>query len=328
MNLRNEFQGNIESLMPPYRTIRISSGVDRYGFSNILARRCGFRYVPRSFANWIHGWIWSMEPTAELLACSKLPRDTTIVVRNEIEQRVLISEGFNNVKIGGLPFAYVPQQHIYRHEAALLAFPPHSAEAERLTTDQRQYFDYLESIKKDFDGIYVSLYYLDLNTSLHAAVLERGLNVLQGARPDDANSLFRVRSILDGFKYVTSNVMGSHMLYALYAGCHYSFSGSLYSYDELDFLSNGNPHNHSQQYIEHSLMLQSESYLRERFSRFFVRHPSMGSQEIDFAVESIGERFLMQPNQIKQALGWSVAGQSRGYTTGAVRRIMRVLRCI
>ncbi len=319
-------QSNINNLLPPFCPIRISNGVDRYGFSSVLARKCGLRYVPRSFANWIHGWIWSVEPTATHLGVAKLPIDTSIIVRNECEQQVLALEGFTNIRIGGLPFAYIPQCHTARSDAALLAFPAHSAEAEGLTTDQQDYFDYLESIKSDFDGVYVSIYYLDLNTSIHKAALARGLRVLQGAKPDDANALIRVRSILDGFKYVTSNVMGSHMLYALYAGCNFSFVGPYYSYDESVFLTNGNPHGYSKEYIDNSLFLQSEDYVRGRFSRFFAQHPSMGCQDADFAVDSIGERFVLHPREIKDVLGWSVAGQLTGYAKGATRRIVRTLQ--
>ena len=117
--------------------------------------------------------------------------------------------------------------------------------------------------------------------------------------------------------------MGSHMLYALYAGCNFSFSGPFYSYEESLFLTNGNLHNHSKEFILHSLILQSESYVRGRFPRFFVENPSMGCQDVDFATESIGERFVMQPSEIRDALGWCIKGQLNGYVKGAARRLMR-----
>lgn len=325
---RGDFSGKSDSFLsnlPPFSPIKITSGVDRYGFSSVLAARCGRRWVPRSFANWVHGWIWADEPSAELLACAKLPRDVTMVVRSEIEKSALVYEGFKDVRVGGLPFAYVKRQHKFRHDDSLLAFPPHSAEAERVTADQSEYLDYLENLRKDFDSIFISVYYLDLHGPLHKAAEARGLRVVQGARPDDANSLLRVRSLLDSFAYVTSNVMGSHMLYALFSGCKFSFSGPMYGYDESEFLAGGNPLGHSSAYIQTSLRLHSEDYLRSKFGEFFMAHPRMGLQGSSFASDAIGMRFLMEPRQIEHALGWNVKDQIDGYIVGARRRLSRAL---
>lgn len=311
--------------LPPFTQIKIIGGVDRYGFSSLLAKRCGRGTAPRSFANWVHGWVWSDKPTAELLACAKLPRNLTVVVRNQSEKKALISDGFTDVRVGGLPFAYVAHQHMQRHANALLAFPPHSAEAERVTNDQAAYLDFLEAIKQDFDSIYLSVYYLDLGGLLHKAAIARGLQVIPGARPDDANSLLRTRLMLESFQYVTSNVMGSHMLYALFAGCNFSFCGPMYGYEESEFLSGGNPHGHSSNYIALALKLQSESYLRDKFSKFFVAHPRHGIGAKGFAEEEIGEKFIMSPMQIEKALGWDINGQLKGYFWGALRRVSRRL---
>lgn len=322
--MRDEMD-SIAHRLPPFVPVKITSGVDRYGFSSVLANRCGRRVVPRSFANWVHGWMWHEEPTDELLACSRLPREVTIVVRNEKERTTLVDAGFRDVRMGGLPFAYVQRQHESRHADALLAFPPHSAESEKVTVDQGAYLDYLESLKNDFEAVHVSIYYLDMGGAMHKAALARGLRVIQGARPDDANSLVRMRAILDSFSYVTSNVMGSHMLYALFAGCRFSFCGPIYGYDESVYLGAGNRHGHTTDYVQQLLELQSEPYLRERFDRFFVDNPRMGIEDLSFAEEAIGMRFIMAPDQIEDALGWSVAGQVRGYVSGARRRLARAI---
>ena len=118
--------------------------------------------------------------------------------------------------------------------------------------------------------------------------------------------------------------MGSHMLYALYAGCNFSFAGPFYSDTESVFSTNGNPHMHSKEYIHQYLILQSENYVRGRFSRFFVEHPNMGYQDVAYAVDAIGEKFVMQPREFRRALGWSFSGQLNGYVSGAARRLMRM----
>ncbi len=317
---------NLQELLPPVAQIKLRSGVDRYGFSHILAKNLKLTRRPRSFTAWVHGWAWWREHSVELHGFSKLNKKTNIVVTNELERLAFLSEGFINVFCGGLPFAYVPQQHAKRNDHALLAFPAHSAEAEKVSSNASDYFDYLASIKKDFDGIYVSIYSLDWNGPIHSEALKRGLNVIKGANPSDANGLLRVRSILDSFLHVTSNVMGSHMLYALYSGCNFSFSGPFYSYDKSFFLSNGNLHGHTMQYIEKILLLYGEVYVRSNFGKFFTNHPNLGISDLEFSKMAIGEAHILDDNQLLDVLGWTVVGQVSGYINGGARRIFRIIK--
>jgi hypothetical protein len=184
----------------------------------------------------------------------------------------------------------------------------------------------LESIKKDFDGIYVSIYSIDWNGPIHSEALKRGFNVIKGANPSDANGLLRVRSILDSFLHVTSNTMGSHMLYALYSGCNFSFSGPFYSHDESVYLSKGNPHGHTIQYIEKCMLLSGEVYVRSNFGKFFTNHPNSGISDLKFSKMAIGEAHILDDNQLLDVLGWTVVGQVSGYINGSAKRIFRAIK--
>lgn len=315
----------IENLLPPIIPIKIINAVDRYGFSHILAHQLNLKSVPRPFANWIHGWTWWDNITAETISCHKLPKDISIITNNELEKVALIKEGFKNVISGGLPFSYITKKHTNRDEDSLLVFPPHSAEAETLTSTQEEYFDYIESLKKDFDKIYISIYGLDINKLMHKAAIRRNFNIIEGIHPSDANGLIRLRIILDSFRYVTSNTMGSHMLYALYSECNFSFSGPFYSYEESVTLANGNPHKHRKEYVEYMLYTQSEGYVKLKFHEYFKSHPKMGVQSLEFAKRMIGEEYKLSPEKIKQVLGWTIKGQLIGYTKGGLRRFNRSL---
>lgn len=325
---RQEFWKNLaelNSLLPERKIFVYRGSVDRYGFTHLLAERCGLRRPRHAFAEWIHGWIWDEDPTAESLAVSKLRRDLRLVVRSERERDALHSEGFEEVIIGGLPFAYVERQHVSRNPYALLAFPPHSAEVERLSSNQADYMDYLESQKQNFDGIYVSIFHLDWNGPMRAAAQARGLKVVKGARPDDANSLLRTRALFDAFEYVSSNTMGSHFVYALYSGCRFAFCGPMFQYDEGVLLSGGNPHGHSAKRIERIIAIQQPGYLKARFGEFFVENPRHGVQAEKLAREELGERFILRHDQIVNVLGWTLRGQLNGYAQSMVRRLKRRL---
>ncbi len=316
---------NIHKILPKNIPIVLRSGVDRYGFSGVLASKLQLKYIPRSFANWVHGWVWSNDHSSEAQGCAKLHKKTKIVVTNESERQAFNNEGFVNVVSGGFPFAYINQQHSHRNNHALLAFPSHSSEVESMSSDLSDYLNYLESIKKDFDGIYVSIYSLDWNGPIHTAALKRGLNVIKGANPSDANGLLRVRSILDGFLQVTSNSIGSHMLYALYSGCNFSFCGPFYSHDKDVYFPNGNKLGNTMQFIEKHIMYSCETYVRANFGKFFLSHPSLGVADQAFATNEIGVKHILNNQQILDALGWTFTGQIKGYLNGGARRIYRAI---
>ena len=316
----------VEKLLLPNSPIKITSGIDRYGFSSVLANKCAIPFVPRSFANWTHGWIWYDDPNAEDLMMSHLPRDIMIVVRNEIELIALKSWGFTDVRLGGLPFAYVDQQHAFRNKNSLLVFPVHSDETSSITGNIKEYFDYLETLKKDFESIYISVYYLDIGGPMHKAAIDLGFRVLQGARPDDANSMLRMRAILDAFKYVSTNNMGSHVLYALYAGCKVSFSGPMYQIEESIISKIATQSGYHDDYVDRASWYLSETYLRQKFSKFFVENPRQGAADVHYATEEIGAKYILSPSEIKDAMGWTVGGQINGYVKGAARRVIRNLR--
>lgn len=315
--------GELAALLPPRKIVGSTGSIDRYGFLHVLARRCGMRAPLRAFAEWVHGWVWDDSPTVESLAFSSLPRDLRLVVRNHVELEALKRGGFQHVVVGGLPFAYVSPQHRSRNANALLAIPPHSAEIEKLTSHQFDYLDYLESIKIDYEGVYVSIFHLDWEGPMHVAAVERGLNVVQGARPDDANSLARMRALFEAFDQVTSNTMGSHFIYALGSGCRVSFCGPQFVYDESILLGNGNPNGHTLERAARLVAIQAPSYLRQRFGRFFVDHPRFGTADSQLANAELGRASLLDIEEIKYVLGWNVTGQIEGYAKGAWRRLQR-----
>lgn len=318
----------LNALLPPVRLFSSRGSIDRYGFSHVLAARCSLRAPRRTFADWVHGWIWDDTPTADSLHFGKLPRNLPLVVRNEREAQALKNEGFTKVSIGGLPFAYIKKQHHVRNPHALLAMPPHSAEAERLSSHQIDYMDYLESIKNSFDGVYVSIFHLDWNGPMRVAAEQRGLHTIRGARPDDCNSLMRMRSIFDAFDCVTSNTMGSHFVYALFSGCRFSFSGPFFTYDEKTLLASGNPHGHSVKKIERLALIQQKEYLLNRFGEFFHDDPASGVSAQRFGCEEVGLDSLLSASDIIEILGWSLTGQVRGYAAGSARRFKRAIQSL
>ena len=312
-------------VLPNTKLIKIRDGIDRYGYSHILAKKLGFKYPPRSFANWIHGWVWAENPTSKDLMCYGFPKDLTIVTRNIIERDALVSEGFGDVRVGGLPFCYVEKQHYNRVQDSLIAFPHHDTEREKSGNHGEKYFKWLASIKKDFSHVYVSLHYCNIGGPMEKAALDNGLNVIQGARPDDANSMLRVRSLLDSFEYATTNILGSHILYAGFSGCKVSICGPYFDAKE-DILNNVDLEKDTLEYVEKVVTLHSEIYARQKFTDFFKSHPKMGINNSEYFFNMMGCNHVMNNTEIIEALKWKRSDQIYGYFSGAKRRLTRSIK--
>ena len=313
-------------LMYPYKPIKLISNVDRYGFSDILSEQIALSITPRSFANWLHGWSWwKVISSTELIFDRTQKQWERAIVSNHYEKEILRSEGFKNIWVGGLPFAYTPPSNFERKLDSLLAMPPHSAENEKIRRPYLEYLDYLESIKNNYSTVCVSIFHLDKNIDLVAEIEKRGLMFIDGARPDDGNSLRRMRAIFDSFEYVTSNTIGSHIIYAIYCGCKTSFCGPMYVYDESLFRHKDSKTKHSYEYIQNSLNYLSINYLLKHYSFLFAATPKDGFLSRDYGKYEIGYFNKMSNKDIMDALRWGWLNQISGYSSGAIRRMNRTL---
>ena len=255
-----------------------------------------------------------------------MPRDLSIVVGSLRQVEVMRAAGYTNVLAGGVPSIYVPAQHVQRNPDTLLAFLAHSAEAERFDVLHGDYLDYLASIRHHFERVCVSVFALDRNDKLSAEITRRGLYVLNGANPADRNSMRRTRRCLEYFGHVSTNTMGSHVAYALAAGCRTSIWSPVFRYD-YDVLAKS-AHGLSRDYVDRMSHVHHEAYVRNRFPELFDRPPTSGHLDPSSGSELLGMRHLLTPHEVMQAAGWTMGAQLSGYMAGGVRRSYRGLRSL
>jgi hypothetical protein len=299
------------------------NSTDRYGFSWVLAEILKKEYPPRAFCDWVHGWVWweDLMKVEDLVGARGAYRNASIVVCNLSEFNVLAEAGYTNVSVGGLPFAYVRNQHTLRCEHSLLAFIGKSAEVERHNVLDLGYLDFLASQVGAFENIYVSVAVFDQSRDLIREIKRRSLHPVPGSHPTDKRSLLRTRISLEHCKYVSTNTFGSHIAYALAVGCHVSVFTPLYRYNKNVFLNT--VHQYSQDYADRLEYIYSEVYLRRKWSSLFVDNPREGLSDASLGCEAIGHENLLDSEGITRVLGWHLRGQLRGYTVGGIRRACR-----
>ena len=223
----------------PSKKISLRNSMDRYGFSYLVAERLRFKYTRRSFCNRVHGWVWweDVMEARDIIGPFSNPTDVPVVVGTEAQYKTVMSE-YPNLKavIGGVPYIYYPNFIVEKQKHVLLAFLAHSAEEEKHDVFDAQYLDYLSSIKDSWEKIFVSVYYLDVTPVLVNEIERRGLKVLVGANPADQFSMYKTKLMFSLADSVHSNVMGSHVAYALAENCKVSLFDDLYTYDKLTSL--------------------------------------------------------------------------------------------
>lgn len=315
-------------LQGPEVHINNNTSLDRYGFSYLLAKRLGIHHPRRPFCNWMHGWYYwdDIMKIEDIIGNKNYSKNISIIVSSQLEKLKLLHAGYTNVKKGGLPFAYVKDQGVQRNSHAMLAFIGHSSESENLDVIDLNYLDYLESQREKFEEIYVSIYSLDRKKSLINQITKRRLIPHTGANPFDRRSLVRTRIALEYCEHVSTNTFGSHVAYALAAGCRTAVFAPCYKYDTSKFL--GTVHSYSDEYVERMEHYTSESYLRSRWNFLFDRISDEGYYNKDLGLEWIGEKYKLSNNKLKIAVGWNLGAQITGYIHGAIRRINRNLKKI
>ena len=305
--------------------IKLRNSMDRYGFSYLIANNLGIKKPKRSFCNWVHGWVWwrdIMEPI-DIVGTSPLQSDIPIVVATNHEKKLFLNQGIeNDIFVGGLPIAYCPTPKVQKQPNSLLAVVAHSAEVESHEVLDENYFDFLFSIKDDWESIYILVYHLDVNEKLIHAIEKRGFKFIVGANPHDKYSLIRTKLIFSLADAVNSNVMGSHIAYALASNCKVSLVDNLYCYDpSVTIKSNKNlPIN----YVERLSYASSYKYLKESFNYLFV-DPLNAKRNINLGNKYIGHDHILDNNTLKDVIGWNFSQQVSGFVKGFFRRSKRII---
>jgi hypothetical protein len=306
-----------------------SNNSERYGFAYLLADVLGLKFPRRPFGvNWQHGVYSHGGPAqieAYLASGAYSNRQNLVVVGTTRDAHFVRSHGHENVIVAGLPFAYVPQT-LHRRRRILLAFPGHSAEAASEKIDiNSQYLSYLCQFKGCFDQIWISAYGLDTHQLFYQKAREMGFVTVFGAHPSDQQSLHRSRAALDLVSHVTSNTIGSHLFYALSAGCRVSVCGPLFLCQGVG--SDGMRHAKCSAGVLLEACLYGGQFTDDEVNKLFVESPLHGLLSIDFGRRAIGaDHIIRDPRVVCAIMRWGIGDQVQGYFSGAVRRASRVAK--
>lgn len=269
--------------------------------------RLGRWSSPRS-PHWQHGWLpakYNVDPdfiVGEDGRASTQREDAFFVARDD-QAEALKRFGFPAATAIGLPFNYAlanAGDRVTRRTGSILIMPGgHATEGDvsRVWAKEAEYIDYSRELRGMFDRILVLLHACDLGLGRGQPWREAGFEVAEGAGFGDSTSLRRLAFLFRGFEFMTTNGVGSHIVYAAAAGCRVSLIGPQPPRDlELgnDLFSRNRP--------DLSLHRRAIEKLVEQdlVDRGLVCKPSDAMPQIHWARREIGFSQVLPPTKVRE----------------------------
>lgn len=192
-----------------------------YGHAAILKQAAGLPADRPLFVTLPHGVTYSGYPNAAETSA----RIATAYSYQREYDSALSHNGTRAVIRGSSPFTYV--RHLVEapptRRDGVLYFPSHST---RFTTAEAEYdqiADALLRLPAHLGPVRVCCYYMDVLRGHHLPFLERGLPVVSAGHQYDPLFLVRLWHLLTMHRHVYSNAHGTHLPYALFSGCSFTF---------------------------------------------------------------------------------------------------------
>lgn len=280
-----------------------------YGDTSVASRYIGLPKPPnRINGEWQHGAIIpERNQHPDLIigsdGLSQMRRDKRYFVARTDQVIALNGFGYADVHAIGLPFAYVTLPSVKRIPRTLLAMPAHGlpGTGSRIIAD---YADYVAERRHTFQDVVVCLHRADYTEfKIKELFHERGLPVICGADPDDANAYDAIASLLSLFDVVTSNEFGSHIVYAAMTGAKVSIAGPPPKFDrgyweKLPYYQNCPA-------VLDLLEDLVASHTLERNYPFLFGEPEQAESCKAWAANQIGVQNRRGPFELRRLFGWA-----------------------
>lgn len=301
--------------LPPRLPIRYHLGgetgwANHYGGVEVLSDYCGLiSRLPISFnATWQHGivppWVYRLSPSA-LTCYIKHGSKRLIFVENHDQEASLRSIGYENVHPIGAPYLYAePRTKPKRISGSVLLMPPHTLDNAPFEVAEQllEYRDYVVAKYYKRPALLCACVHMSCvrNGQWVKMLRDSGAEVITGADHNDRNSLLRMWQIFSQFETISTSCHGSHVYYALAAGCSVVIEGPKINYTRDQALKDDSYKralDRSFDYLSDQAVLDGQ--------RSFERAFESPRRDQDMALEAMGALFKKSPLQINRLLSWS-----------------------
>lgn len=260
---------------------------DNYGYSEWLAKHLNVRFQ-RTSVGFQHGWIWWDIQDCPLPAGidPNWKWHSKILTQDETIRDGVIQLGKKSVACG-LPFlnyfdhGRVPCERIYQN----LYIPAHSNSSMDRT---RAIFESIKSAKDKYKDCAILLAYCD--RKLEPEIKDWFERVEIGAGDLEANSFERMAKIFQQYETAITDVTGSHVLYARWAGMKVGLDVELF-----------------QNSIRNGLSFRHDTFTPEYINN---RYPGLVVDGNDPVLWKLPNIATATPREIAEEFGWELICQA------------------
>jgi len=281
--------------------IKIRSECDFYGASRLIANALN-GFSPEMFLGfWYHGWQYNPPQFLELYRWHKAPDDWPLLVHRQSEQHALARFGAKNSRAIGAPILYCNDRKVVRISNSLLIMPFHSLDYVKIKYVEAEYFKCLDSVISAFDVVAACIHPSCLSSGRWISELKkREIPYVIGAEANDGNGLKRMKQLLSRFTHVTSNWIGSHIVYAGLCGAAPSIYGPRPFFKKEEFKNdpyyNAHPH-----ILDWWLSQENSDYVRSEYG-FLFRKPHEADRCVEWSQSQLGYENMLSYSEVASLL--------------------------
>lgn len=249
------FNSSILSQPIPYGPLEIVIDNNKYGHAYTLRKYCNIDKPLNAYIE--HGLFWG----GMIHADQYFWHVPTYITFSTNRKNDILSKGINKKILTIGPYIHYASSLLCKDELAelksilgrvLLVFPSHSIPHINAHFNIDSFVDEIARVAKDFDTVFISLYYLDALKKENIELYQKkGWHIVTSGHKHDQHFLNRQRTIIELADATLSNEIGTHVGYCIYLNKpHYYFHQevtrnspsrkelvrelSLYSQDEIE----------------------------------------------------------------------------------------------
>lgn len=280
---------------------------DLYGASHIAARYCGYEKVPFFGGEmWQHGWVSDGLSIPEQVFGGRIAsKNTTLLVATEVQEKFLKEQGYVNTHAVGLPSVYLPRLEQPREEGTLLVMPGHTVPGMGVGSLQSQaYVNHVKKHATRFKKTVICVFGTDYDQRgiWRTAFEGSGFEVIRGV-DHKYYALELQKKRFMKCSHMTTNVFGSHIIYASAYGSKVSISGGYEAPNEEDY-KNIPFYKEYPEALASAVQLFSEETMRSKHPWLFC-NPEDAICSNTWGESQMGLSHKISPEQLREVMGWS-----------------------
>ena len=302
---------------------KLSDGAYKYGFITALKKKHQISKFYRPTADWEHGWNYTNSTILDSYKVAMSYKLNFIVTEKKKKEKFKELTS-NKIILDSLPFYYYCRNEFDNYyynilnknnDNNLLVFPAKMSFSGKSIDEinlRKKYFDFIKSLENSFEKIIICIPYSDsLHDDYKNLIKKFKFNYVTGAHPKDHNSYDRILQILSLAKTVTTNNLGSILVYSALVKKKISISGPHYASDRsFEAMALPKKFKYNINHIKDELIrVESKDFLKKNYKNLIYSSPIHSKEMFEWGTKEGGVKYFVSSKKACEKLGFNAISQ-------------------